>query len=415
MSTDSRPHRRLILVLASLALAGLSAWIGGRLISLDGLPDIGDPFDVEAFSRPIPDETNAYVLYRQAAEKLTREPQDLQGHWEAAGEAERKWLFDNHEAMEIWRRGTERPDALYILPLELKFTTLLPVSQALRSFTRLATLEGTRLEGEGKYEEALGWYLAILRSSRHSGKRATAIERLIGIAMHGIACQRISSLAARPEVGTSTIRMALDSAIAIDAMTPPASDLLKCEYLGFDHSVTDPTLEDPSSFISPAPEGSDLPLKRTLFRLKRLILKEPERSRRVFRLIIANNLAYCDLPASQKPPMAGSGPNGSSQGQANPFLTNLYVTGPDSPASARVLSPEDLAHWQATTIYSDMCMPALGAVNKALARERSVQANLLLTLANALHEREHGQPPETVEELVGPYLKELPEGYFAPK
>ena len=36
-----------------------------------GLPDIGDPFDVEAFrSITIPDDRNAFVLYRQAADRL---------------------------------------------------------------------------------------------------------------------------------------------------------------------------------------------------------------------------------------------------------------------------------------------------------------------------------------------------------
>ena len=36
-------------------------------------------------------------------------------------------------------------------------------------------------------------------------------------------------------------------------------------------------------------------------RMVRVFKKEPERSRRVFRLIIANHLAYCDLPPSRRP------------------------------------------------------------------------------------------------------------------
>ena len=36
-----------------------------------GLPDIGDPFDVQAFrSFTIPEDRNAFVLYRQAADRL---------------------------------------------------------------------------------------------------------------------------------------------------------------------------------------------------------------------------------------------------------------------------------------------------------------------------------------------------------
>ena len=37
-------------------------------------------------------------------------------------------------------------------------------------------------------------------------------------------------------------------------------------------------------------------------------------------------------------------------------------------------------------------------------------ANLVLALASRLYELERGQPPETFKELVGPYLKALPEG-----
>ena len=91
-------------------------------LQLVGLPDIGEPFDVEAFrSFRIPDDRNACVLYREAAGRLrplvasskTHEQEiNLHAPWSQADPAARRWVEDNREAMDLFRRGTERPDAL---------------------------------------------------------------------------------------------------------------------------------------------------------------------------------------------------------------------------------------------------------------------------------------------------------------
>ena len=393
----------------------MTALITWRTTSLDGLPDIGEPFDVEAFCRPIPDESNAFVLYKEAFGRLGKEPGSPDFVWETADEPQKKWLAECREAMAIWRRGTDRLDALYISPRTMNLTTLLPVVQGMRSFARLALLEGTRLEAGGDFEGALDWYLAVLRASRHLGQRGFAIERLVGIATHAMASRRITALAERPEVGPATIRRALDAAVAVDARTPANSDLLKCEYLSFINTIGLPEFEDPSAIISPAPEIWKGPLGRASFRITRLFKKEPERSRRVFRLIVANQLAYCDLPAARRPPKVAPAPTPALKNPATTLLSELYAVNATAPASARALPAEDLARWHASTIYAEMFLPALDSIEKALARERGVQASLLIALANQLHAREHGKPPETVEELVGPYLKALPEGYSPPK
>ena len=50
-------------------------------IQLVGLPDIGEPFDVAAFrSFRIPDDRNAFVLYRQAARWLKPLDPKSSGH-----------------------------------------------------------------------------------------------------------------------------------------------------------------------------------------------------------------------------------------------------------------------------------------------------------------------------------------------
>ena len=62
----------VVVLAACVAVAAivLAIW---WLNSLNGLPDIGDPFDVAAFlAFSIPDEQNAFVFFRRANEKLFR-------------------------------------------------------------------------------------------------------------------------------------------------------------------------------------------------------------------------------------------------------------------------------------------------------------------------------------------------------
>src|SRR5215831_20130270 len=64
-----RQLARVTFVLAiglALAATALAIW---WLTSLNGLPDIGEPFDVAAFRAfSIPDEQNAFVFFRRANE-----------------------------------------------------------------------------------------------------------------------------------------------------------------------------------------------------------------------------------------------------------------------------------------------------------------------------------------------------------
>src|SRR5215468_3177037 len=63
--------RVIVVVVACVAVAA-TAFAIWWLNSLNGLPDIGDPFDVAAFRAfGLPDEQNAFTYLRRASEKLT--------------------------------------------------------------------------------------------------------------------------------------------------------------------------------------------------------------------------------------------------------------------------------------------------------------------------------------------------------
>ena len=150
--------RRLILVVGALAVAGASAFLMWWMTTLSGLPDVGDPFDVATFANPpVADDENAFVLYRQAVARLVEQPSGITFDWATAGLDEKGWLERNREALEVWRRGTERPEAIYLRPGSQTLMTQLTVIQQVRSFPRLAQLEGGRLEAEGDVEGAWRW------------------------------------------------------------------------------------------------------------------------------------------------------------------------------------------------------------------------------------------------------------------
>ncbi len=385
------------LALGSLVLAAL-AW---RLSTLWGLPNIGDPFDVAAFvSDRVRDEDNAFVLYRQADKVFRPWRRDSTSDWATASTEERKWLDDNREALVTWRRGTERPDASFITPEELTFDADLGVIQRMRDTVRLACLEASRLEAGGEFAAAWEWHRAILRSSQHCGRRGCMIERLIGVAIHEFVSRRVTNWSSSPSVDAKMLRKALDEVQAIDAMTPPLSVAVKCEYLSFQEAMSRPDMlwkfleaivRPPTSTTSDAKTLA----KAALLRVEAFVKRDPERSRRLLRLVVANWLAYCDRPLGERPPL-------------DPTFKLVYVTDPSAPPNARLLSPDRMNSWFESTIVLRHLMPAFDAMRNAIDRERVTQAALVVHLASELYCREHGRPPASPEDLVGPYLKELP-------
>ena len=102
-----------------IALVCITLW---KMRSEDELPDIGDPFDVPVALRPVdlPDEQNAYAVYATAHAGPVVLPADWTFAWRdfkamtwsSSGEAVRAFVDQKRMALEKWRVGSERPDAL---------------------------------------------------------------------------------------------------------------------------------------------------------------------------------------------------------------------------------------------------------------------------------------------------------------
>ncbi len=91
------------------------------LSSLNGLPDIGDPFDVAEFrALRIPEDQNAFTFLRQAGTKLTPAPEwpraidssDPTDVWSEADPKLRSWVEANREALALFLRGADLSDGI---------------------------------------------------------------------------------------------------------------------------------------------------------------------------------------------------------------------------------------------------------------------------------------------------------------
>ncbi len=395
--------------------------------NLDGLPDVGDPFDVAAARRAIemPDSENAYVLYADAKQKLARLPAALHRvdfktlTWATAGDGVRDFVIANRPALLTWREASDRPDALYNQPAKLAVDTLLPVVSELRLLAQMAGLEGSHDEETGAMEDAWLWYRAMLRSSRHVGRHGVIIERLVGAIIHENATARIGHWAADPRVDAGLMRRALDDTLAADALTPPLSETLKLEYLMY---VRD--LQELRVMIAevPLPGGrfgwfeqvvAATGAKPQVQRLHLAATNDVERSRRALRLVFANWLAQVDKPVKERAPIAIRKP------------TLIYASDPGAPSAANALDPQNLDRIIGQTSLGQVILRPVDLsfgggtpMTKApweddgpLAREPRRRAAMIVRLAAELYRREHGRLPATAGELRGGYLKDLPHGF----
>ena len=114
------------------------------------------------------------------------------------------------------------------------------------------------------------------------------------------------------------------------------------------------------------------------------------------RQVYANWLAHCDEPAQLQPHTVTD--------------FNLFAGVPSSP---RILPVEELARELDRPGPARYVLAPWHELVKPLQDERARQAKLVVTLAEELYRRKHGKRPASPQELVGPYLTGLPDGFVA--
>jgi len=308
----------------------------------------------------------------------------------------RRWLEDSRPALEPWLAATERREALLIQPEETRISTLLDPIQALRDLSRMGVLEGSRKEIAGDHAGAWQMYRAVLRSSRHAEQHGGHMQRLVGLNVLKRASPRATAWSDQAAVTSAMLRRAIADVEECEAMTPPASVMIYSEYFWARDALADPTrwaqydiekMDDSETWYNHiAP----------VLASRHFLLREPERSQRVLRLIVAGHLAQCDRPRALRPKL-----------RFDDFM--IYGIDAKTPPAVRSLTPEELHTWA-----ENSAMKGLGYSLRFLQAQIDAERGILETLRVRMAERayllDHGRPPRTYADLLGPYLKTLPEG-----
>jgi hypothetical protein len=272
-------------------------------------------------------------------------------------------------------------------------------------------MEGGLREEKGDMAGAWDCYRAVLRMTVHVRRRERLMDRWRVNLWLPLLQKHLATWAADTRTTIPQVRRALEEVVECRPMPEWDAFTLKIEYLDLmrflDRRVVPPPEQIEEEWTHRLSE-MQLPvdLGLGLYQVKRGLAREPERSRRVIRLLFANWLAHVEHPGQRKPAARA---RFHIAKQTNGVLL-LYPVSPDAPAGARALSPQEVASWLVTTNDAKLWLrygfQAWPTVRRA---EQRSYRELLVLLAGEIYRRERGALPPSDEALVGIYLKSLPD------
>ncbi len=395
----------LVICVALAATALAICW----LRRLDGLPDIGDPFDVAEFRAfRIPDEQNALILMRRAADKFT--PMHLNVSMDDP--RLRDWFEANRPLVERFIQAADQADGISG-PEQDGDWRYYPNASNLGAgmVIRMTYIEGGRRAERGDMAGAWNCYRAILRMYVHLRRRERVNDRLRAALHHGELQQRPAKWAADPRTTIPQLRRALEEMIACRPRPEWDAFTLKREYLDLMQFLEGP--------VNPPPEETEEELTYRLGDLALpadLTLQLHSIKRRLARagtqppghpLTLRQLAGTCGAPRPAATPAgrAGAIPRCTTDDQR----TTLSRRSPSAGGRSR-LSPQEVASWLVTTNdarvafqYPWFLWPAVRQREQRGYRER------LVLLASELYHRERGTLPPSEDALVGTYLESLPD------
>ncbi len=201
--------------------------------------------------------------------------------------------------------------------------------------------------------------------------------------------ESVADWAADKATTVPMLRQALADLTAAESLTPPLSSFYRQEYL-----VALESLTSPKPFFTSQPQQPANAAQRPYFAsfpaLDAFLHNEPERSRRVLNLLVANDLAWCDRPVDVRPTVA---------------VSRLHIFEPDpaAPRSARALAPEELARWADSAVVTPTLSWRLGDIEKWEGIDRWSIRSLSEVVAVSLFTKDVGHKPASPAEALKRY------------
>jgi hypothetical protein len=390
------------------------------------VPDVGDPFDVAAFpARVVAPEKNAYTRFEQALDAYRLPSRDLARRaWAGrnlvvptSDPEVSAWLDDNQRALATFLEACDMSDAeplRVVTPQPVSGRRQVPRRGTVDELFLLTLHEGTRREARGEMAEAWACYRAILRGAQLLARHATLGGRHGAQSMRSLALNRLSRWANDLRTSRTELRIALNDVYALEAVVPDDAYTLKSIYLDVMARLRQPDRNQEAASLALLANPRETIAWRlwhaTIYPLRRLRAGEPERSRRAFKLLTAQWLAYFETPPDRRPEPALRVVL-SSRALGGSARVDVFGPWPEASAAARALSPESLARVFTSMVDARLAGGREWVDFQSIRQfEQAMHSAILIEVAGAVYRRDHGgMPPTDTNVLVGRYLRANPE------
>ena len=435
IDTEPRPNwwerlraiPRGVWVLGLILLALLTPLLV-RTWFLSQVPDIGDPFDVAAFckSMEVPQGNDARTAYRSAARtyfsddearasKLgqpvmhwhLRIPSDaaisavFTGGWDAADDTVKEWVAAHEPSLLEWKRAVELNHVWFNPAENLLWSFEDHDLNFLHYLEMLSMLRGRKCEAEQDFAGAFQLYRAgILARDQLWGAPWSNADDLPNV-LHW---------AALPAVSAAQLRTALAQLRRDRAARQPASHAIKVEYVRAMNSLKK---RDGLATAIRYRSGNQSPMdtQTTMYlRFVYWVCGEPERTRRLYQHLVANQLRGVDQPAPTHPALH------------TPTSTLIYNDDAAVPLPAHHLSAARIAEAiRMSGISFHLESSASGQLLRdpisehSFREARAFPVLFELALILQIHRREHGTFPAQLADLVPGYIDAVPVDPCDPK
>ncbi len=390
-------HPKVATPLMLLAILLLSPFLV-RGYRLSKLPDIGDPFDVDALLKtfpPVDDQVEKLLVKASSHRRAPTRTEHLlidfdESGWTTASEPLRAWPADNEIALDEWTRAIE-------FPQWPKGTDLLSVMDSVEAKRDLAQLLQTRAECSLYDGDAVGaWNTtqSLLRMQSLVADNAGGLDRMCSTYFAHIAFETAERIMATSHFSADQLRAALCDLQKIRSQLPPKSAAYQWDYVRdvrrrwhFDDPGIINLLQ--SDFAPEELKSVPIPLRaKTLW-----LFGDPDYSHRATKICLCNWLEEINKPRHLRATVIGA-PVPLFETSSDPRLKYL-----SQKINERYLSRHSLSR-------------GLELVD-VLDRSDAFFAAIELVAACQLHHRLHGEFPAILSALVPDILLKLPTDPFS--